>query len=154
MIFKTSKYLPAFEAAKAEVDESGILTGDLLMVEKIDQPEIKSTGGIILSASVDHRQTNSIGANMPHFVRVLAVGKGFYNEETGEDVPVEVKPGDIILVGEQSVKWMAHWPLLNYTPFQIGLTREAEIQIKFKGEEGFNKLFDALNRTLKAEVVT
>lgn len=147
-----STYLKAFK----ELAESGAmnyeLMGDNLIVEKIKEEERK-VGGLFIASVSSHR--NTLETDKPHFVRVLAVGKGFYNDETKEPIDLDVKPGDIILVGPVSVKYFSYFGgLNNYEPDSIGITKDAEILLKFKGEEGYNETFNILNRLTKKQVGT
>lgn len=144
-----SKYLEAFKKAKSEASDSYTLYGDAILVEKVPEEEVKTASGIYIASS-SKTQLGSIADNKPHFVHVLSVGEGFYSE-TG-DVPVSVEPGDIILVGVNSVKWFSHMEIPQYEPFTVGLTRESEIQLKFKGQEAYRKFFEAINSGLGHKV--
>ncbi len=145
-----SNYLDQFKAMASESGEAYELYGDCLLVEKIKEAERK-IGSIILATA--NGRTDSFGADKPHFVRVLAVGKGYYNEETSQDVPLNVEPGDIILIGPLSVKYFSMFGSLEaYEPDSIGITRESEIQLRFKGEEGYGQVFATLNRHAKKKV--
>lgn len=144
-----SKYLKAFKEGAAGSYYK--LSGDFLLVERIPAEEQKTAGGIILNAAPS-TQIGSIGANLPTFVHVLAVGEGFYNED-GEDVPLTTKPGDILLVGQQSVKWFPVLPgFAKYEPFSVGISSEQETQLKFEGIEGYDGWINALNRGIETDV--
>lgn len=65
---------------------------DRILVERIEEAEQKSTGGIIIPDSAREK---------PQQGRVIAVGKGRVNDE-GEVFPLDVKPGDAILFGKYS----------------------------------------------------
>ena len=146
-----SRYLNAILAAKDELGD--LLTGDLLLVEAIPQAEVKTTSGIIIAS--DSRQMNTVKANLPHFVRVLAVGPGYYDEENPDKtVALDTQPGAIVMVGDNSVKWWSHLPVTGYKPYEIGITREAEIQVKFKTDEEFRRVFGAINKGLETKVET
>lgn len=146
-----SRYLAAVRLAAKEFEE--LLTGDLMLVEAIPQEEIVSAGGIIIAST--QRQVNSVKANLPHFVRVLAVGPGFYDpEDPAKITPLDTQPGAIIMIGENSVKWWSHLPVTGYKPYDMGITSESEIQIKFKDDEAFRRVFGAINKGLEAKVDT
>jgi len=140
---KQSKYLEAFKRAAEEVKESYQLNGGFVLVERIPQEEIQRKSGLIIP--INDKQVNSLGANLPVFVHVLAVGEGYYKED-GTTQPTDVQPGDIILVGANSVKWFPVFEVDNYQPFEIGLTDEQETQIKFKGPENYQRFVESLNR--------
>lgn len=144
-----SKYLPFFQVHKPIGME---LSGDILLVERMKFPETKTTGGIILASSIAAANTiNGIGADKPGFYRVLHVGAGYTDD--GKDVPLDVAPGDIILVGAVSVKLFSLFPLLEaYEPDSIGITRETDIQIRFHGEDRFIQFLTDFNRSVKAQV--
>jgi co-chaperonin GroES (HSP10) len=147
---KQSKYLNAFKST-ATLD-SYELVGDAILVERLPPEEKKTKSGIILDTGMDHKQIGTIGADKPQFVHVLAVGKGFYNDVTGEDVPLSVNPGDIILIGTNSVKWFSLLEIANYEPYTIGLSRESEIQLRFKGPDSYEQYFEAINKNLESQM--
>jgi co-chaperonin GroES (HSP10) len=144
---QASKYLEAFKFAKEQTVDGYQLYGDSLLVERVPEEEVKTSSGIVLATSVKN-QVGTIAENKPHFVHVIDVGPGYYDAD-GKDVPLSVSPGDIILVGVNSVKWFSHMEIPNYEPFSIGLTREAEIQLKFKGHDAYRKYFEAIHTGLK-----
>lgn len=150
---RSSKYLERFSSLKGEASDAFILIGDYLLVEQITLEEKKTTSGLILnhgSSMGTHR--NSTEADLPVFVYVLAVGSGYYDEETNEPVDNTVSPGDICLVGRNSVRWFSDLEVMDYMPYEVGLTREAEIQLVFKGKEGYQKVINCLNSGIKKEV--
>jgi co-chaperonin GroES (HSP10) len=142
-----SRYLESFKLAKDKASDDYQLYGDTLLVERVPEEEVKTSSGIVLATSIKN-QVGTIAENKPFFVHVLAVGPGYYDAD-GKDVPVSVVPGDIILVGVNSVKWFSHLEIPNYESFSIGLTREAEIQLKFKGLESYRRFFEAINSVPK-----
>lgn len=141
---KPSKYLEQVQNAAKLVGQDFILTGNILLVERVPQDEVKTKSGLILATEGGKNQVNSIGANLPVFVHVLAAGSGYYDEEEG-DVPLDTKPGDILLVGQHSVKWLSVFPIDNYEPFSVGVTSEAETQMRFRGRDAYGRFSAALN---------
>ena len=138
-----SKYINRFTNA-GEMKESVELIGDCLLVEKIKDEELTTKSGLIIATS--SRQIGTFAENKPVWVRVLMVGEGYYDSETDTSIPLNAKPGDIALVGQVSTKWFSVFgELKNYEPETIGLTRESEIQLRFKGEDGFKTTFERLN---------
>lgn len=133
------------EKMKAAIEAANpTLIGDVLLVSRIKLPEPKSEGGLVLASSAitGYKQVTGFDANKPIFLKVLAVGKGYYNETTGEDVPLDVEPGNIIEVGANSVVFFSSFGNIvdNVDAGQgVGITREAEIRIKFKDQETFEK---------------
>lgn len=145
-----SKYLNAIQTAVKENPDYK-LYGSCLWVERIPEEEIKTASGIYLAATSTKSQIGTISADKPHFVTILAVGEGHYDED-GKDVPLSVSPGDIVLIGTNSVKWFSYLEIENYEPYSIGLTLESEIQIKFKGREAYERFFKSVNTALKSKV--
>lgn len=139
---KPSKYLEAFKQASREDYQ---LTGSFIIVERIPVEEIKRASGLVMPIGAA-TQVNSVAANMPTFVHVLAVGEGYYDDVTKESIPLNTAPGDIILVGQNSVKWFPVLEIDNYQPFEVGLTDESEAQLKFKGIEAYQRFIGSLNR--------
>lgn len=146
-----SKYLKAFQRLE-EAKLPFNIPGDGLMVEQIKDEEVKTKSGLVISSASGYKVSDQIAANLPKFVYVLAKGRGYYDDETGEDVPLSVDPGAIILVGQASVRWFGSLPIDGYEPFSIGITLESEAQIKFKGIEEFRRVFSILNQTAEVEV--
>lgn len=145
-----SQWLDAFKELKEAGQDHFTLTGSCLLVESIPKEELKSKGGIIIADTKSYKETLQDGR--PIWVRVLMTGAGYYDDETGEDIPGWVSPGDIILVGQASCQWFSEFGNLEgYDTQTIGITREEEIKLQFKGEEGYKKAFGILNRRGKSE---
>ena len=63
---------------------------DRILVERIDEAEQRSVGGIIIPDTAKEK---------PQQGRVVAVGKGRVNDK-GEVFPLDVKEGDTVLFGK------------------------------------------------------
>ncbi len=149
---KKSKYLPAFQKLAKEAPELFELIGDCLLIEVIPDDEFKTKGGLILASGND-RQVNGLQADKPTFVRVLLVGAGYYDDDTLEPVALDSSPGDIVLVGTTSIKkFSVFGKLMTYGEATLGLIRESDIQLRFKGEEGFDRTFELLNSSAEEEM--
>jgi co-chaperonin GroES (HSP10) len=147
-----SKYLDRFQLMAKEAKEAFQLIGDYILVEKIPVKEKKTAGGIILSLEDNGRQKNSLAQDLPTLVRVILVGEGYYDDETKSPIELNVKPGDIGLVGALSTKWFSDLEISDYKPYEIGLTREEEIKFLFRGQEGYERAFGLLNQGVKTQV--
>lgn len=149
---KESKYLERF---KGMPEEDMSLIGDYLLVEKIELEERKTTGGLIVNHHQIANYKNTTIMDLPVFVYIVAVGKGYYDEETNEPVDLTVSAGDICLVGSSSVRWFSDMEINDYQSYELGLTREAEIKLVFKGKKGYEKAMQQLNnKPVKTEVPT
>lgn len=144
-----SKYLEAFQAEG--LSDLVELYGDAILVEIPKDEPIKTSSGIYI-ATTEKVGLDSLSKDKPYFVHVIAVGKGYYDEETHEDVPLNVQPGDIILIGANSAKRFSHMEVNGYEAYSIGLTRESEIQLRFKGLDAYNRYFELINSTIKSKV--
>lgn len=143
---KASKYQDKTDRLQAIKGNHYTLLGDMLLVERAEPEEVKTKSGIIMATDTSdaRRMRDGVFDNMPVFVRVIDVGSGYYDDETKEEINLEVRPGDIILVGRQSVRWLGMLEVEGYEPLSLGLTREAEIQLRFHGDEGYKAFMKAL----------
>jgi co-chaperonin GroES (HSP10) len=147
-----SKYLEAFKLAATESARHFELVGNNLLVEDIADNEFKTKSGLIISTGGVH-QVNNITADKPTWLRVLMVGAGHPEDGTDELVKYDVEPGDIILVGAHSIKYFSVFgQLVTYGEAKLGLTIVEEIQMRFRGQEGFDAFFGTLNQATKAQV--
>lgn len=142
----------AFTEADKDLPGSFELMGDILLVREIPPKEHKTKSGLIL-ATTGNKQVDGIEANRPCWVEVLKLGAGYFdeNEDDGSAIPLDSKPGDIILVGKLSVKWLSTLGDITSTPENnLGLVREGEIQGRFRGQEVHDKYFEVLGAKLAA----
>lgn len=146
-----SIFLEFFKQNAERLHKDSQLIGDILIIEKIIFPEAK-VGGIILASSNPLHNHRDFTAEQPGFYRVLMVGQGYYDEK-GEDIPLEVKPGNIIMTGTMSVKLFTVFPMLEITDtHMLGMTRYSDVQWKWETEEEFYKFLGDFNQSVKAEV--
>lgn len=138
-------FLPAFLAIQKELEQEFDLIGDYMLIEEMPPEEAKTAGGIHLATSAIDKQIDGLEANRPVFVRVLLVGKGFYDPKSEEIIPVDVAPGAIALVGRMSVKWLSVFgPIISARSQQLGLIRESDIQLHFKNADSQKKVYEML----------
>ncbi|NIO44451.1 MAG: hypothetical protein GTN36_02755 [Candidatus Aenigmarchaeota archaeon] len=118
------------------------LKGNYILVERLDETEVKTSSGIILKAS-NRPDVMSMSENKPHLCVVLAVGEGY------EEDDLEVEVGNIIMVPQISIKYFSMLPALqDYVSDTIGLTQSSEAQWIFNDVEAFNKTFELLKGSL------
>lgn len=147
-----SVYLEWFKANSGRIRDTTNLIGDLMLVERLKMPEKKTASGLIIPDK-SYNQLNSMMSDQPCFYRVLLTGAGFYDDNTKEDVPLESQPGDIIQTGSISVKVYSSFPLLEaYEADTIGITRESDVQWRFKTEEAFTGLLGDFDRAIKEKI--
>jgi co-chaperonin GroES (HSP10) len=144
-----SRFLEFFKAAYP--NDKSRLIGDLLIVERIKFPE-KKVGSLYISNS-KHLQSTGLTSEVPEFYRVLAVGQGYYDDETGEDAPLEVRPGAIVHASSVSVRVWSSFPFLEITESDIlGKLRYSDVQWQWETEEDFIKELTELNTAAKTQV--
>lgn len=139
-----SGYLTAFQKLNEYRKDLFTLTGDCLLVEVVKEQDLQKTkSGIFIPEKAD--QLNGVYADKPTFVRVLLVGEGFYDDKTGEDIPLDVKPGDVVLVSGHAIRRFSCFGKLPVkSDVDIAIMKESDIQMRFFGEEAFNKTFEVL----------
>lgn len=131
-----SKYYNLFQEVGKLQDKSFELIGNCLIVEKLPPEEIKSASGLIMAKGNQHVR-DGLFDNLPAFYKVLLVGSGYYDDD-GKTVPLNVQPGDIVLMGQHSVRQLSTFgPIVTDGTTIIGLAREEDISLRFIGEEGY-----------------
>lgn len=136
---KPSKYLNRFQ--QEGLDKLIQIPADGILVERIPPEERRTQSGLILPVDVEFKQINSLQRDVPTFVHVIATGVGYYDDETKETVPLDTKPGQILLIGITSAKWFSDFiGIADYSPFDIGFMRESEANIRIFGTDEFNEL--------------
>lgn len=152
-MIEPSKYFKRFVELDMKEALSGHfqLLGSNLIVEKIKQPEIKTAGGLIIAQSASQKMT--MHDKKASFVRVLRVGKGYYDPETNETIPLDTNEGDILLVSPESVTYFsAFGGLTNYEPETIGIMPENAALMRIKGgDDVFVSIFGLLNTIASEE---
>lgn len=141
-------YLNAFQKTIESNPDTHRLYGDLLIVEKLDLEKYVPKKQIIIANAENYRNTKS--ASLPVFARILMCGEGFYDSDKGEEVPLVQRPGDIILVGQNSISHFSQFGKFeNYGKIEMGIVSAGEILMIWHGEAGFNTFFDGLNESIE-----
>jgi co-chaperonin GroES (HSP10) len=147
-----SRYLDYFVNNLATISEQCEVIGNIIIVEKVKFPETKTAGGIIIGVESHRGQLNTLVSDRPAFYRVLHVGAGYFDAD-GNDIALNSKPGDIVLLASASVKLFSSFPLLGaYEADSIGITRDEDVQIRFKGQEAFERFAFGLDSHAKAQI--
>lgn len=142
---KTPKsYLEAFQATDKILPDHFELMGNCLLVRELPAPEVKTKSGIVLPGS-GIKQVDGFEANRPCWVEVLKVGAGYISEDGDSFTECDSKPGDIVLVGKLSVKWVSHLgPIHSTHENNLGLVLESEIQARFRGRDTESQYYATL----------
>jgi co-chaperonin GroES (HSP10) len=126
-----SKYLEKIQSGiqAAGTNDEGVknvhLLAGTLLVEVVER-ERKTSSGIILSARPE-------GKELTECV-VLATGQGYFDDETGEDVPLDTRVGDIIYAEPMNVRLLYAFPVAGYSAHTIGLIDQGQVLMRFRGE--------------------
>lgn len=139
------------------------LTGDCLLVESL--PNLEAIHQVtnhegkkidLYFAAGDTKKIDGLELNKPTFARVIARGQGFYKEEESGDltpINLDCEVGDVVLISPMSVKWFSTLGGIVFTKEQaIGITREAEVQMRFKGEDAYDVFFAAVHDYLSTPI--
>jgi co-chaperonin GroES (HSP10) len=157
---KASRYLTRFKRLAEDAKDAYVLNGEFVLVESIPEEELKTKSGLIIASAKPNTQFNSINEQKPNWVRVIAVGEGYYTQDTAEDgtivektVPLDVQVGDIVLLPRISIHYFSIFgELEGYEADSVGLAKASEIQLRFHGQEGYERAFRCLNLASEKKV--
>lgn len=147
-----SKFLSAFQAMAQEGRDAYRLLGDCILLEEIPQEEKKTKSGLVLAGH--DRNRDGFDQNRPFLAYVLATGEGYYNDagESAEEIPLVCKPGDIVLISAITTKWLSYFgPAISTEGARIGLNTAENIQMIFKGQEGYDKVYQILDSKINPQ---
>lgn len=133
-------FLTKIQAAVKAVGEEFHLKGSYLLVERMEK-EVSTKSGIVIATDTKH--TTGMAMQSMEKVRVLAVGAGYYDPETGEDTPLDTLVGDIIYTDGGAVKILQLFPGVGSTGGKIGIMDESAMQMRFRGEEAVKRFEEA-----------
>lgn len=139
-----SKYLDKFMVINKELKDKFKLYGDRVLVEEIPKKEATTKGGIIIGEQDKLRE--GFATRRTAEAIVLAVGEGYYDDKTGEDVPLSVQPGDIVILSPHGTTFYSDFAPIDGSNVVIGVTIEANIQMSFRGEGAYASFFEALTK--------
>lgn len=135
-----SEYLEQF----AKVGSLLKLSGNKILVERVETTELKTKGGIIIAERADIR--SDVKSMKPLIAIVIATGEGYLDVDTNETVPMETKAGAVVMLNPNGVSFFSSVPALNtYGDMKIGITTESDIQMSFENVEAFNKYAAIIN---------
>ncbi len=133
-------YLGAFQETKNNFK----LFGSKLLVERMEAGELKSKGGLILAAPTHAK--SSIKSMEPLICLVLAAGEG-YTADDGTNVPLTVKPGNVIITNANGVSFFSTIPgVPTLSQMKVGITTESDAQMVFESIEQFEAYVSVLEK--------
>lgn len=121
-----TKYLEQFKKLEGSKYK---LAGGRMLVEILPKKEMKTNGGLIMAAPIQHKGTADTQRAVVGVV--LMTGEGYVDDD-GKDVAMETKVGNIVVLNEFGLKYYSEYPgLTSYTENKLAMTAESEIQMKF-----------------------
>lgn len=146
-----SKYLNRFQNLPEHLID-GIVLGDLILVEKIEEPEEITKGGIIIQrVGKDPREMAMLGGSETSLFTVLATGQG-YTDPDGDIIidSLGFEVGNLVAIPNVTVQYFKHLPAFqDYSPLTIGVAKAGDVRLKFKNSQQFSEYFDFLNDSNK-----
>lgn len=141
MLEITLEYTEAYKTASQHFK----LTGNKLLVERIDLGEAKTKSGLIIADGQNIRA--DLRLQKAHIGYVLAVGEGYFDAETKALLPLDVKPGNVVVLNSLGVQYYSTVPgAAGYTANKVGLTTEGDVQMCFESVEAFKAYSEALSK--------
>jgi co-chaperonin GroES (HSP10) len=122
-----SKYLSFFTNLCEVQPNFYKLYGSRILVEVLPEPELKTEGGLFVGKAGNFRtdtEENKFTAAV-----VIATGNGYFDDESGEDVPLDVKPGQVVEVVRSGLRRYSSHPILGaqYTTGDLALINESHV---------------------------
>lgn len=144
-----SKYLINFLNLKDNKDLFR-LNGGRVVVEVLPKPELKTQGGLIMSAPSGYTKGSTFESQQGTLCTVLLVGSGYYDTD-GKGIDIDLVPGNIILVNDFGIKTLSVFPGLNdYTANSLAIIDESVVQMVWADMSIFNSYSELLNKTITA----
>lgn len=122
------------------------LRGNRLLVELLPKEEVLTAGGLVIATNLnDHRSTTK--ENQADLAVVLAAGPGYYSDDTGEDVALDVKPGNVVMLTRYGIRAFSSFPgVLDFTQDTIAMCRDSDIHAAWESIEAYEQYRAALGR--------
>ncbi len=123
-----------------------VLRGSTLIVEIMPEQELKTKGGLIMSAPTDHRRGDSINAHKLEIGRVVMAGEGYWDEDTKTMLPLEAQAGAIVILPQYSTSILSMFPGINKpTANKLAMVKMGDVLAYYPSAEAFEKAQAKLN---------
>jgi co-chaperonin GroES (HSP10) len=133
---KTPKFETFFNELESLGKSTFVLRGSTLVVEILNEEELKSKGGIIMSAPSNHAR-GSAEEHRLHVAKVLMTGEGYVDEE-GNAVPTDVKKGAMVILPKYAPQFVSIFPGISEpTNNRIALVKEDQILAYYPTQEAY-----------------
>ena len=121
------------------------LRGSTLVVELLPEPEIKTKGGLIISAPSDQVRGNTNDNKLQAGV-VLMAGEGYYDADSNTYTPTDIQPGAVIILPQYSAQTISKFPGISRpTQSKIVLVKEDSVLAYYTSREAFEQAEQLLN---------
>lgn len=123
-----SKHLTFFKQLRDLRPNFYQLYGSRILVEVLPDPEIRTANGLILTTTPKSQRTDTEENKFTAAV-ILSVGAGYYDEDKGEDVPLTLKPGQVVEVVRSGLRRYSTHPALGqqYSTGDLATTKEGDV---------------------------
>lgn len=140
-----NKLYDKFTRMFSELGPQAVLRGDALLVEILEEPEIKTESGLIIAEDPEQVR-GGVNNNKAKVGRVIATGEGYYDPETKENIPLDVPVGAVVMHPPYSVVEYSTFPgLAGLTGNKLGIISEKEVAFYYSSLEAYNKAMGLLN---------
>lgn len=127
------EYLEKFKEAAGSFQ----LFGNKILIERMELGEVRTAGGLIVADTSSVR--SDLRMQKPHLGVVLAVGPGYYDADENKYQPLDVQPGNIVIISSVGVQYYSLLPgSSSYNSNKVGITTESDVQMRFADLEAFN----------------
>lgn len=115
-----------------------VLRGATIIVEIQPEQELKTAGGLVLSAPSDHVRGNSVAAHKLDIGKVLMTGPGYWDEDKNCYEPLDVKPGAIVILPQYTTSILSMFPgIQRPTGNKLGMVKADSIVAYYPTPEAF-----------------
>ncbi len=137
-----SQFLEKFKRIQELNDETYILHGDRIILEMLPKEELKTEGGLYIGTPDNMR--NQTSQNRPAIGIVMTVGKGYINDDTGEEEQIPYSPGEVLFVSDIALKWLSEFPGLGATHQKLAITKSSDVHMSWPTIEAYEKFSGVL----------
>lgn len=138
-----SKYLPKFKKLAEAGKHLYSLRENRIVIEVLAKEELK-VGSLFVAAPDEYKTATS--ENRDTTALVLMVGEGYYDDKTLESIPMDIQPGNIVLLSNYAMKYYSSFPgIVDFTKNTLALTRDTEIHMIWKTQEDYEAYKALLN---------
>jgi co-chaperonin GroES (HSP10) len=134
------QYLGKFKAAS----QFFTLTGNRMLIERLEgYDEVKTAGGLIVGE--DKRARSDLKMMKPLVCVVLATGEGYTQDGDEDKLPLDCKPGDVVVLNPMGATFFSILPgVATYTNNSVGIVAEGDVQMRFSSIEHFQEYKKAI----------